>query len=201
MSKILIIDDKSDNLLSIKAIINNHRPTYEVITAQSGKDGLKLAKTEKPDTILLDILMPKMDGYEVCKQLKKDVTTKHIPIVFLTAIKTSTQDRIKGLDMGAEGYITKPVEPGDLIAQVNVMLRIKKSEDKLRDDKEVLEEKVAERTRDILKTNTKLKSRNKELETWFEVTVDRELKMLELKKEINELLEKSGEKPKYEIPV
>lgn len=201
MSTILIIDDKSDNLLSIKAIINNHRPTYEVITAQSGEEGINLAKTEKPDTILLDILMPKMDGYEVCKQLKKDVTTKHIPIVFLTAIKTSTQDRIKGLDMGAEGYITKPVEPGDLIAQVNVMLRIKKSEDKLRDDKEVLEEKVAERTRDILKTNTKLKSRNKELETWFEVTVDRELKMLELKKEINELLEKSGEKPKYEIPV
>lgn len=149
MSKILVIDDKKDNLLSIKAIINTYKPDYKVLTAQSGEDGIKLANTQKPDTILLDIIMPEMDGYEVCKRLKEEELTRHIPIIFLTAIKTSTQDRIKGLDIGADGYIIKPVEPGDLIAQTNAMLRIKEAEDGLRLEKDLSEQKVLERTKEL----------------------------------------------------
>ncbi len=111
--KILIIDDKNDNLVSIEALISTYKPDYKVLTAQSGKEGIKLTKTEKPDTILLDIIMPVMDGYEVCKQLKQDDDLKYIPIIFLTAVKTSMQDMIKGLELGAEAYLTKPVEPGE----------------------------------------------------------------------------------------
>ena len=146
MTKILIIDDKEDNLLSIKALLKMHRPLYHVLTAQSGNVGVKIAKTEKPDTILLDIIMPVMDGYEVCKQLMQNAVTKYIPIIFLTAVKTSTQDRITGLKLGAEAYLTKPIEARELVAQIEVMLRIKKAEDKLRSDKVDLEEIVLKRT-------------------------------------------------------
>jgi DNA-binding response OmpR family regulator len=192
-----------------------YRPQYRLLTAQSGKEGIKIAKAEKPDTILLDIIMPVMDGYEVCKQLKQDKELKYIPIIFLTAFKTSTLDRIMGLKLGADVYLTKTVEPGELVAQIEVMLRIKKAEDKLRSDKVNLNKLVEIRTKDLSETNTKLRfeiaerkqaeekliGRSKELETWSEVTTDRELLMLNLKKEINELLEKSGEKPKYKIPI
>jgi PAS domain S-box-containing protein len=163
MSKILIIDDKKDNLLSIKALINTYKPDYEVMTAQSGKEGIKLAKTKKPDTILLDIIIPIMDGYEVCKKLKQDNELKYIPIIFLTAVKTSMQDMIKGLELGAEAYLTKPVEPGELIAQIEVMLRIKKAEDELQAEKELLEQKVLERTKDLVKAITKLTKSREEI--------------------------------------
>lgn len=162
MPKILVIDDKKDNLISISAILKTHRPSFEVMSAQSGEDGIKLAITEKPDTILLDIIMPVMDGYEVCKQLKKDKVTKHVPVIFLTAIKNSTQNMIKGLELGAEAYLNKPITPGELIAQIDVMLRIKKTEDKLRTEKDLLDKIVVERTKELVKTNTKLaKSKEK----------------------------------------
>ena len=215
MSKILIIDDNKDILLSIKANIKMYRPQYRLLTAQSGKEGIKIAKAEKPDTILLDIIMPTMDGYEVCKQLKQDRELKYIPIIFLTAFKTSTLDRITGLKLGADVYLTKTVEPGELVAQIEVMLRIKKAEDKLRSDKVNMNKLVETRTKDLSETNTKLQleiaehkqaeekliSKNKELEAWYNVAVERELMLLDLKREINELLEKSGEKSKYRIPI
>ena len=191
-----------------------YRPLYRLLTAQSGKEGIKIAKAEKPDTILLDIIMPVMDGYEVCKQLKQDKELKYIPIIFLTAFKTSTLDRVTGLKFGADAYLTKTVEPEELVAQIEVMLRIKKAEDKLRSDKVNLNKLVETRTKDLSETNTKLQleiaehkqaeekliSKNKELEAWYNVSVERELMLLDLKREINELLEKSDEKPKYKIP-
>ena len=137
MTKILVIDDKKDNLITVKALLKNLEPGYEVITAQSGIEGIKLAKAEQPDTILLDVQMPKMDGYEVCRRLRADKKTALIPIIFLTAVKTSSNDRIKGLDMGGDAYLTKPINEGELLANLHAMLRIKQVEDELKEEKDL----------------------------------------------------------------
>ena len=142
MPKILIIDDKQDNLISIAALMRNLISDCTVITAQSGIEGIEKAKIELPDTILLDIKMPEMDGYETCKRLKSDKNIKNIPVIMLSAIKTDSQSRIKGLKFGADAFLTKPIEAGELTAQVNAMLRIKKAEDLLRKEKDILEDLV-----------------------------------------------------------
>ncbi len=149
MRKILAIDDKIDNLISIKAVIKNNIPDCEVLTALTGQDGIDIAIREYPDTILLDIIMPEMDGFETCKKLKENKQTKHIPVVMVTAIKTDSDSRAKGLNTGADAFLSKPIDALELTAQVNVMLRIKDAEDKLRKEKDVLEELVFERTRDL----------------------------------------------------
>ncbi len=178
MPKILVIDDREDNLTSIKAIIKTYRPGYKTVTALSGEEGIKLAITEKPDTILLYINMAKMNGFEVCRQLKQDEELKHIPIIFLTAVKTSTQDRIKGLKLGGDAYLTEPIDSGELIAQLSVMLRIKEAEDKLRSEKTNLGELVEARMKDLSETNKKLQ---------LEIT-ERKQKELELLESKSKLL-------------
>lgn len=149
MKKILAIDDQKDNLTTIKAVIQNQLDNCEVITASSGKDGIAIAKEEQPDTILLDIVMPVMDGYEVCQRLKKSKQTKHIPIILITAIKTDSENKVKGLTMGADAFLSKPIDPVELSAQIKVMLRIKEAEDQLRADKKLLEEQVASKTKKL----------------------------------------------------
>jgi PAS domain S-box-containing protein len=149
MSKLLIIDDQQDNLISIKASLNIYMPECIVITAAGGSEGVLLAKRELPDVILLDIIMPVMDGYEVCRVLNQNGATKHIPIIMLTAIKTDSESRSRGLDAGADAFLSKPFEPNELVAQINVMLRLKKVEDTLRSEKEDLEKIVRERTREL----------------------------------------------------
>lgn len=134
MKKILAIDDQIDNLTTIKAVLKGHIKDCEVLTALSGKEGIKIAKEQHPDTILLDIIMPEMDGYETCRILKSEESTKHIPVVMVTAIKTDSESRVKGLNIGADAFLSKPIDAIELAAQVNVMLRIKEAEDKLRSD-------------------------------------------------------------------
>jgi len=138
MKKILIIDDQKDNLISIEAVIGINITNCKVLTALSGKQGIKLAKEEQPDTILLDIIMPEMDGYEVCKQLKEDLSTKHIPIILISAAKIDSKSRVNGLISGADAFLSKPIDTDEFVAQVNTMLRIKKAEDKLRNETEKL---------------------------------------------------------------
>ena len=158
MKKILVIDDKKDNLTTISAVVAGNISDCKILTALSGEEGIKLAREEQPDTILLDIIMPKMDGYEVCKKLKAHNKTKHIPIIMITAIDTDKESRIKGLDIGADAFLSKPIDPSELIAQLNVMLRIKGAEDKIRLEKENLEGVVKDRTSDLLKKNIDLQS-------------------------------------------
>ena len=131
MPKILAIDDKKNNLLSISALLENLIPGCDVITALSGEEGIKKAKQELPDTILLDIIMPGMDGFDVCQELKSNDIIKHIPVIILTAIRTDSKSRIKALELGADAFLTKPIDPAELTAQVRAMLRIKNSEDKI----------------------------------------------------------------------
>ncbi len=144
MPKILAIDDKKDNLISISALLKNLIPDSEVLTAQSGPDGIEKARADQPDTILLDTRMPGMDGYKVCEALKSLEKTKHIPVIMLTAVDTDTQSLVKGLSVGADAFFTKPVDEVELASQVKAMLRIKKVEDLLRHGREPLEKLTLE---------------------------------------------------------
>ena len=132
MKKILAIDDVYNNLLLIKSILIKKLSGYDILFANSGKEGIEIAKKELPDTILLDIYMPEMDGYEVCSILKEDELTKNIPVLMVSAYGDDSNVRVKGLNAGADGFITKPYRISELVAIVNVMLRIKNAEDLLR---------------------------------------------------------------------
>ncbi len=166
MTKLLAIDDKHDNLTVLSALLKNLILGCEILTAESGAEGLEKAKNELPDTILLDIRMPGMDGYETCKRLKKNEVTKHIPVIMLSAIKTEPVDLVKGLDSGADAYLAKPIDEHVLAAQVKTVLRIKEAEGYLRDQKKLLEYMVQERTGELQQTNLELKNEvNKHRET------------------------------------
>ncbi len=129
MKKILAIDDKEDNLTTLSALLKNLMPDCVMTTAKSGREGIEKAKEESPDTILLDVKMPDMDGFETCRILMSDEKTKHIPVIMITAIKTDLQSRIKGLEMGANTFLAKPIDEYELVSQLKVALRIKEAED------------------------------------------------------------------------
>ncbi len=150
--KILAIDDIRDNLTVLKAVIESAFPESAVYTALNGKDGIELASTVNPDVILLDIIMPEMDGFEVCRRLKSSPKLHDIPIIFLTALKTNKESRIRALELGAEGFLGKPVDEPELIAQIRAMLKIKKSIDDKKDEKRRLEAMVANRTYKLERT-------------------------------------------------
>ncbi|MCF7794675.1 MAG: PAS domain-containing protein [Candidatus Cloacimonetes bacterium] len=154
--KILAIDDNRDNIITYNALISHLLPDCKVYTAMNGKDGIEKAKREQPDTILLDVKMPEMDGYEACKILKTNEETKHIPIIMITAIRTDPESRIKGFKAGADSFIGKPIDEGELAAQINVMLRIKKAEDKLRQEKKNLETLVEEITQEVIENQIRM---------------------------------------------
>lgn len=126
---ILAVDDTPENLDVIKGLLATD---YQVRVAPNGQIGLKIAKAQQPDIILLDIMMPGIDGYEVCRQLKADPETASIPVIFLTA-KTDVADEAAGFELGACDYITKPVNPTLLKARVQTHLALKQNIDRLED--------------------------------------------------------------------
>lgn len=122
MSKILIAEDERDirDLIDFTLSYNG----YEVLTASNGEEAIELVHQEMPDLILLDVRMPRMDGYEVCKQLKSNPLTTTIPVAFLSA-KGQEAEVDAGLQLGAEAYILKPFSPNDLVSQVAELLKEK----------------------------------------------------------------------------
>ncbi len=146
MIKILAIDDNADNLVVLKALLDETFPAAKFISALSGRKGIELCLSEKPDVILLDIVMPEMDGYEVCQILKADEATKTIPIIIITAARTDKESRIKALEFGADAFLAKPLDESELTAQIKAMLRIKEAEDRKLNEKERLKRLVEERT-------------------------------------------------------
>jgi diguanylate cyclase (GGDEF)-like protein len=125
--KILIVDDTLANIEILYKILQGD---YEIFFAKNGQDGLKVVKRELPDLILLDIMMPEMDGYQVCAKLKADPHTAGIPVIFITAMG-SDEDQTKGLDYGAIDYLTKPISPPIVRARVRNHLELKRSRDAL----------------------------------------------------------------------
>jgi len=144
---ILVVDDTPDNLALMMDLLKD---TYKVRLANSGERALKmLAGSPPPDLILLDIMMPGMDGYEVCQQLKSNPATRDIPVVFLTA-KTEVEDERRGLEVGAVDYLTKPVSPPIVLARIKIHLALKAHADFLRDKSDFLENEVTRRTREVM---------------------------------------------------
>jgi len=119
--RILIVDDTIKNLQVLGTILE--KEGYQINVAQNGRQALEITKKVHPDLILLDVMMPDLDGFEVCQQLKVDESVAHIPIIFLTA-RTDTEDLVKGFDMGAVDYVTKPFNATELLVRVRTHLSI-----------------------------------------------------------------------------
>ncbi|WP_084396784.1 PleD family two-component system response regulator [Henriciella aquimarina] len=119
-ARILVVDDILANRRLMQAKLE--AKYYSVLLAENGQQAIELTRTEEPDIILLDIMMPGMDGYEVCRRLKEDAETAHIPIVMLTAL-SETADRVRGLQAGADDFLTKPVDDFALMARINALNR------------------------------------------------------------------------------
>lgn len=132
-ARILIVDDTPDNIQVLGMLLKEEG--YQTTVALTGGQALKHVEKISPDLILLDVMMPEMDGFETCRQLKQSPQTRDIPIIFLTA-KTDTEDIVRGLRLGAVDYVTKPFRKEELAARVNTHLRLKRSEEALKQAKE-----------------------------------------------------------------
>jgi cyclic di-GMP phosphodiesterase len=143
---VLIVDDTPDNITLMTGVLKGG---YRTKVANNGERALQIASTlPLPDLILLDIMMPGIDGYEVCRRLKADGVTADIPVIFLTA-KTEVEDEQQGFDVGCVDYITKPISPPIVLARVKTHLLLKSAKDFLKDQNAFLEEEVARRTREV----------------------------------------------------
>lgn len=136
--KILIVEDSQENMDLLVYFL--HPQGYEIISVYDGLSALQKVEEEHPDIILLDIMLPKMDGYEVCGRLKKDPETKFIPIIMLTALK-ELKDKVRALEVGADDFLSKPFENIELLARVKSLLRLKEYHDELQSKNLELAEK------------------------------------------------------------
>ena len=150
---ILIVDDTLDNLHLLSRMLT--RQGYNVRKALNGSMALTAAQTVAPDLILLDIMMPEMDGYEVCQRLKADPNTAEIPIIFLSALD-DVLDKVKGFQVGGVDYITKPFQFEEVLARVQNQLALRAAEQQIRLLNTVLEQRVLERTQQLEEANAKL---------------------------------------------
>lgn len=128
-ARILVVDDQPANVRLLEARLQIEY--FDVCTAYSGIDAIEAARAEQPDLILLDVMMPGMDGYQTCRMLKSDPDTRHIPVVMVTALD-DREDRVRGLEAGADDFLTKPVDEVTLFARVRSLLRLKMVLDELR---------------------------------------------------------------------
>ncbi|MFA5205132.1 MAG: response regulator [Lentisphaeria bacterium] len=165
--KILAIDDHSDNLTTLKVVLSDQLPEARLLTATNAPAGLELARNEDPDVILLNIVMPGLDSYAVCRILKDDAALRTIPVLFLTALKTDRDCRLKALEAGAEGFLSKPFDAIELAVQIRTMIKIKAAALMQRDENQRLADLVAERTqalqqsqRDLMGMLDNLKAEN-----------------------------------------
>jgi two-component system, cell cycle response regulator len=134
--RILVVDDNQDNVEIISTRLRFRG--YDMLEAADGHQALELVKTSAPDLILLDVMLPDIDGYEISRRIKGDETLPYIPIILVTA-RDSTQDKVMGLDAGADDYLTKPINFPELEARVRSMLRIKRLQDELEEKNRELE--------------------------------------------------------------
>jgi len=149
---ILVVDDAPENIDVLKGILSEH---YKIKAAINGENALKVALKSPPDLILLDVLMPNMDGYEVCQKLKENPATESIPVIFVTG-ESAVEDEMRGFSLGAVDYITKPVSPPVVFARVQAQLA-------LYDQNRILEEKVLERTKEIYSLNAEIEATQREV--------------------------------------
>lgn len=152
ISSVLVVDDTPDNISVLRGILG---ADYSIKVANSGELALEIVAAQHPDLILLDVMMPGMNGYEVCRQLKSDEATRHIPIIFVTALDDA-EDETRGFDLGAADYITKPIKTSVVRARVQAHLA-------LADQRRHLEQLVKERTNELENSYQQLECSNKKL--------------------------------------
>ena len=142
--KVLVVDDESQNVDLMDAFLS---PYFDIVIAYNGKEALERVEIEKPDIILLDIMMPDMNGYEVCSILKSQPSSQFIPVIMITAL-VGRENRIEGIKAGADDFLTKPVDRLELITRVRSLLRIKELHDELVNERDKLD--MQNRIRTIL---------------------------------------------------
>jgi two-component system sensor histidine kinase/response regulator len=154
---VYIVDDNPDNLQVLGNTLKNE--DYHIEFATNGETALEWIKDQEFDLILLDVMMPEMDGFEVCKRIRSDSNFNDLPIIFLTA-QTDKESILKGFECGAQDYVTKPFDTPELLARVKTHLELKNSRTQLEELNQQLEEKVKERTRQLHEANQELKQAN-----------------------------------------
>jgi len=186
---LLIIDDIPDNVKILLSFLVNEG--FKVLVAKDGEQGLRVANYAHPDLILLDIMMPGIDGFEVCKQLKAKDSTKDIPVIFMSAL-SDTVDKVKGFDAGAADYIAKPVQQEEVLARINAHLKLRQLQRQLEEQNQQLLHEIdlrravegslnhinmvlAQRTIELQAQTAQLEQRNSELDA-FSYTVAHDLK-------------------------
>lgn len=168
--KILAVDDNLQNIKVIGSILR--KANYQVGFAFNGKQALELLR-ESPDydLVLLDVNMPVMNGYEACEQIRKDPWLTGIPVIFLTAL-SEIDNVVRGFDAGGQDYVGKPFNSRELLARVQTHVELKTSREQLRENNDILEKKVKERTRELRKVNERLLAVNRELELLDQAKAD-----------------------------
>jgi PAS domain S-box-containing protein len=152
---LLVVDDNEDNLLVLENLIKEYFPSVEIFTATSAIEGMQIAIEQQVDGALVDVQMPEMDGIDLCRRLKADKRTSHIALILLTSHQTVPELRVKGLEAGADDFIHRPFDNIEFVARVKVLLRIKRTEDQLREVNERLEARVEERTTKLRESEDK----------------------------------------------
>src|SRR5690349_3102011 len=140
-ARILVVDDTPMNVKLLEGVLSGHG--YVVITAPSGPVALDRVREDRPDLVLLDVVMPEMSGYEVCRRLRADDATRLLPVIMVTALDPSTE-RVKGIEAGADDFLTKPINQPELLARVRSLLRIKSLHDELAELNRTLERRVTD---------------------------------------------------------
>lgn len=190
--KILAIDDNPDNLIILKALLKDVFPKASVFTALTGEKGLELAAAEDPDVILLDIIMPGIDGFEVCRRLKADRELSEIPVVFVTAIKGDKESRILALECGAEAFLSKPIDECELSAQIRAMLKIKAANIQKSGEKQRLARLVEEKTCELRKAHLATLKLLEDLKRENEVRKKSEIELRQTKEYLEKLIDYSN---------
>jgi PAS domain S-box-containing protein len=159
---ILCVDDQEANLKLLEKLLVPRG--YTVVKAASGQDALLQINSQAVDLVLLDVIMPGMDGFEVCRQIKKDPKLRSIPVIMVTAL-TAKEDRILGIEAGAEEFLSKPFDLAEVLARIKILLKMKELDDErqcaekaLQKSHAELEDKVRERTRELIKANEMLQA-------------------------------------------
>lgn len=153
MDRILIVDDNPKNIQLLGNILSEL--DYEIEYAQDGLEAVETVALDDFDLILMDVMMPEMNGYEACKEIKKNKDKKDIPLIFITA-KTDVESITHGFEIGGVDYISKPFNAAELLSRVETHILLKKSKDKLKNMNKVLESKVKQRTKELQKANENL---------------------------------------------
>ena len=155
-AKLLVVDDNPVVLLGVSELLRS--AGLEVLEARNGGQALQLAREHLPDLVLLDVVLPDINGVELCRRFKNEAELKSLFVVLLSSSEISTGSKVTGLDAGADGYIARPIENLELLARVQALLRIQKTEAALRQTHDELEHRVQERTTELAQANAALRA-------------------------------------------